>query len=62
MYIQTECGLKKIGNETVETILIDFYGEGLHETLSNAERDQLLSEEQIDLSTFKTEQARVYWS
>jgi hypothetical protein len=58
MYIQTEFGLRKVGSETVEIILIDFYGEGLHETLEKAKEDN----EEIDLLTFKTEQARVYWS
>ncbi len=55
MYIQTEFGLKE-ARETTETILIDYYGEGLHETLTKAQEDA----EIIDLSTFKTQEARVY--
>lgn len=58
MYIQTEFGLKKVNRESTEIIVLDFYGEGLHETLDNAIKDT----GEIDLSTFKTEEARVYWS
>ena len=57
MYIKTEFGFKKVANEKIEIILLDFYGEGLHETLENARQDN----EEIDLADFKTEQARVLY-
>jgi hypothetical protein len=61
MYIQTEFGLKK-ASETTETIVLDYYGEGLHETLSKAQEDACDPDTEVDLSTFKTQEARVYRS
>jgi len=54
-YVLTPFGVREVQNTTTETILLNFYGPGQHETLQAAELMNLANpEEVIDLGAYET--------